>query len=111
MNHYEIVLMVHPDQSAKLVDMIKEYQNIILSQCGKVHRIEDWGRSQLSYPIARLHKAHYVLMNIECNGEALDKLNYAINYNDAILRRLVIKKKRSRILRVDNDENKKKPKR
>jgi len=95
MNHYEIVLMVHPDQSVRLTEMIKKYQETVISQSGKVHRVEDWGRTQLAYPIVKLHKAHYVLMNIECTKETLGKLNYMFNYNDAILRRLITKKKKA----------------
>lgn len=93
MKHYEIVFMVHPDQSDQLPDMLKKYSEIIESKGGKVHRLEDWGRRQLAYPIAKLHKAHYILMNIECSTEALDELKECFRYNDAILRRLILQQK------------------
>ncbi|WP_119342827.1 30S ribosomal protein S6 [Facilibium subflavum] len=92
MKHYEVVFMVHPDQSDQLPNMLEKYREIIESGGGKIHRLEDWGRRQLAYPIAKLHKAHYILMNIECNTDALDDLNDAFRYNDAILRRLIIGK-------------------
>ncbi|MBK2124506.1 30S ribosomal protein S6 [Fangia hongkongensis] len=90
MRHYEVVFMVHPDQSDQLPNMLEKYREIIEKDGGKIHRLEDWGRRQLAYPIAKLHKAHYILMNIECDTEALDALNESFRYNDAILRRLVI---------------------
>jgi len=90
MRHYEIVLMLHPDQSDQLPNMIKKYRETIEYKDGIIHRIENWGRRQLAYPIVKLHKANYILMNIECDVETLDKLNYMFRYNDAILRRLVI---------------------
>lgn len=90
MRHYEVVFMLHPDQSEQLPNMLQKYREIIETRGGQIHRLEDWGRRQLAYPIAKLHKAHYVLMNIECNNEALTELNDAFRYNDAILRRLVI---------------------
>ena len=93
MRHYEIVYLVHPDQSAQVPAMQERYQATISKHGGKVHRFEDWGRRQLAYPIAKVRKAHYVLMNIECNQEALDELNYAFRYNDAVLRHLVMSKK------------------
>jgi small subunit ribosomal protein S6 len=93
MRHYEIVLMIHPDQSDQLSSMLEKYRGIIEANDGKIHRSEDWGRRQLAYPIAKLHKAHYVLMNIECDTDSLDKLQYELKYNDAILRRLVLVKK------------------
>ncbi|WP_116963825.1 30S ribosomal protein S6 [Fastidiosibacter lacustris] len=95
MKHYEIVFMVHPDQSDQLQQMLQKYREIIESTGGKIHRLEDWGRRQLAYPIAKLHKAHYILMNIECNTEALNELNDSFRYNDAILRRLVLSTKGS----------------
>lgn len=91
MRHYEVVFMVHPDQSSQLPNMLEKYREIIEADGGKIHRLEDWGRRQLAYPIVKLHKAHYILMNIECDTKALDALNEAFRYNDAILRRLVIK--------------------
>ena len=90
MKHYEIVFMVHPDQSDQLPNMLKKYREIVESKKGKIHRLEDWGRCQLAYPIVKLHKAHYILMNIECDTTALDELNELFRYNDAILRRLVL---------------------
>lgn len=89
MKHYEIVLMVHPDQSDQLPNMLQKYREIIESKSGSIHRLENWGRRQLAYPIVKLHKAHYVLMNIECDTKTLDELNHIFRYNDAILRRLV----------------------
>ena len=92
MRHYEIVILVHPDQSEQVPAMIERYQGIITSNKGKVHRLEDWGRRLLAYPINKIHKAHYVLMNIECGGESLNQLTDAFQFNDAVLRNLVIKK-------------------
>ena len=92
MRHYEVVFMVHPDSSDQLPAMLAKYKEII-EKNGKIHRLEDWGRRQLAYPIANLHKAHYIMMNIECDQTALDELNDAFRYNDAILRRLVLNKK------------------
>ena len=95
MRHYEIVFLVHPDQSEQVPAMIERYRNIIESSGGAIHRLEDWGRRQLAYPINKIHKAHYVLMNIECNDEALEQLNSGFRFNDAVLRDLVIKRKRA----------------
>jgi small subunit ribosomal protein S6 len=91
MRHYEIVLIVHPDQSEQVPAMIERYRSIIAAQGGQIHRLEDWGRRQLAYPIQKLHKAHYVLMNIECNGEVLTELEHGFKFNDAVLRHLIIK--------------------
>lgn len=93
MRHYEVVFLVHPDQSAQVPAMIERYQSIIKQVGGVVHRLEDWGRRQLAYSINKVHKAHYVLMNIECNQKVLDELNDAFRFNDAVLRKLVIKRK------------------
>ncbi len=93
MRHYEIVFMVHPDQSEQVPAMIERYRATIESDGGKIHRLEDWGRRQLAYPIQKLHKAHYVLMNVECTQTALDELGTAFRFNDAVLRNLVIKRK------------------
>lgn len=93
MRHYEVVFLVHPDQSAQVPAMIDRYQSIIKQDGGSVHRLEDWGRRQLAYSINKVHKAHYVLMNIECNQKALDELENTFRFNDAVLRKLVIKKK------------------
>ncbi len=90
MKHYEIVFLVHPDQSEQVPAMIERYRSTIETRGGAIHRLEDWGRRQLTYPINKVHKAHYVLMNIECNQEALDELASAFRFNDAVLRNLVI---------------------
>ncbi|MCB1858259.1 MAG: 30S ribosomal protein S6 [Gammaproteobacteria bacterium] len=95
MRHYEIVIMVHPDQSEQVPGMIERYRAIIESKEGQIHRLEDWGRRQLAYPIQKLHKAHYVLMNIECGRESLEELENAFRFNDAVLRNLVLSMKRA----------------
>ena len=91
MRHYEMVFIVHPDQSEQVPGMIERYRNTITQGGGKIHRIEDWGRRQLAYPIQKVFKAHYVLMNIECDQEALDELDHAFKFNDAVLRHLIVK--------------------
>lgn len=93
MRHYEVVFLVHPDQSSQVPAMIERYQAMIEQDGGKVHRLEDWGRRQLAYSIDKIHKAHYVLMNIECGHASLDELTNAFRYNDAVLRNLVLQKK------------------
>ncbi len=93
MRHYEVVFMVHPDQSEQVPSMIERYRAVIEGQGGKIHRLEDWGRRQLAYPIQKLHKAHYVLMNVECNNEAMAELENLFRFNDAVLRNLVLKTK------------------
>lgn len=90
MRHYEVVFMVHPDQSEQVPAMIERYTTMIKSREGQIHRLEDWGRRQLAYPINKIHKAHYVLMNIECGQETLNELNHAFRFNDAVIRNLVI---------------------
>lgn len=90
MRHYEIVFLVHPDQSEQVPAMIDRYRSMIESGGGRIHRLEDWGRRLLAYPINKIHKAHYVLMNIECNQETLTQLNSAFRYNDAVIRDLII---------------------
>ena len=90
MRHYEIVLLVHPDQSEQVRAMVDRYRSIIESDGGQIHRFEDWGRRQLAYPIEKVHKAHYVLMNIECNKSVLDELESSFRFNDAVLRNLVM---------------------
>ena len=95
MRHYEIVFIVHPDQSEQVPAMVERYKALVTAQGGQIHRLEDWGRRQLAYPIQKLHKAHYVLMNIECNGETLAELEQGFKFNDAILRHLTIKMKRA----------------
>ncbi len=93
MRHYEIVFMVHPDQSDQVSSMVERYRSTIEDGNGKIHRLEDWGRCQLAYPINKLHKAHYVLMNIECDSEILHELENAFRFNDAVLRHLTIRRK------------------
>lgn len=95
MRHYEIVFLVHPDQSEQVPAMVERYEGIITKQGGKIHRKEDWGRKQLAYPIHDMHKAHYILMNIECNQAALDELKDAFKFNDAILRNLILSRKQA----------------
>ena len=91
MRHYEIVLLVHPDQSEQVPAMIERYRGMVTAKNGQIHRLEDWGRRQLTYLIQKVHKAHYVLMNIECDQETLDELDHAFKFNDAILRHLTIR--------------------
>jgi small subunit ribosomal protein S6 len=91
MRHYEIVFLVHPDQSEQVPGMIERYTGVIEKDGGKIHRLEDWGRRQLAYPINKIHKAHYVLMNVEMDQEAHDELASNFRYNDAIIRNLVIR--------------------
>ena len=91
MRHYEMVLIVHPDQSEQVPAMIERYKTLITGRNGAIHRLEDWGRRQMAYPIQKVHKAHYVLMNIECDGETLAELEHAFKYNDAVLRHLTIR--------------------
>ena len=93
MRHYEVVFIVHPDQSEQVPAMVERYQSLITGQGGKIHRLEDWGRRQLAYPIQKLVKAHYVCLNIECVQATLDELEHSFRYNDAVLRHLVIKTK------------------
>lgn len=90
MRHYEIVFMVHPDQSEQVPGMIDRYKSIIEGKDGKIHRLEDWGRRQLAYPINKLHKAHYVLLNVECGQESLDELVNSFRFNDAVIRHLIL---------------------
>jgi len=90
MRHYEIVFLVHPDQSEQVPAMIERYKGMIATGSGRVHRLEDWGRRQLAYPIAKVHKAHYVLMNIECDQKTLGDLTGAFRFSDAVLRHLVV---------------------
>ncbi|MFU8763749.1 MAG: 30S ribosomal protein S6 [Haliea sp.] len=92
MRHYEVVFMVHPDQSEQVPAMIERYSNTIQKDGGSVHRLEDWGRRQLAYPINKIHKAHYVLMNVEASNEAMEELTTTFRYNDAVLRNLVIRR-------------------
>ena len=92
MRHYEIVFLVHPDQSEQVPAMVERYTRAITDNGGKVHRLEDWGRRQLAYPINKIHKAHYVLMNVECGNEILDELTENFRYNDAVIRNMVIRR-------------------
>jgi small subunit ribosomal protein S6 len=92
MRHYEVVVMIHPDQSEQVPAMVERYRGMVEADGGTIHRLEDWGRRQLAYPIQKLHKAHYILMNIECSQEALDELEGAFRFNDAVLRKLIIKR-------------------
>ncbi|MCB1584474.1 MAG: 30S ribosomal protein S6 [Marinicella sp.] len=108
MRHYEIVMLVHPDQSEQLPAMIERYSGMVTKSGGVIHRSEDWGRRQLAYSIERLHKAHYYLLNVECNQEAIDEIVDAFRFNDAILRHLVLAKKHAETedspLKKDEDE-------
>ena len=110
MRHYEICFLVHPDQSEQVPAMLERYRTLIESKNGKVHRLEDWGRRQLAYPIAKLHKAHYLLMNIECDDETLEELEGAFRFNDAVLRHLTIRRQsaieeQSLILKSKDDKD------
>src|SRR5580765_6187681 len=91
MRHYEIVFIVHPDQSEQVPAMVERYKGMVTARNGKVHRLEDWGRRQLAYPLAKVHKAHYVLMNIECDNETIAEFEHSFRFNDAILRHLTVK--------------------
>ena len=111
MRHYEIVILVHPDQSEQVPAMIERYQSIVTSNKGIIHRLEDWGRRLLAYPINKVHKAHYVLMNIECDNDSLKQLAEAFRFNDAVIRNLVIKKNKavtqtSPLFKTDNEDKK-----
>ena len=112
MRHYEVVVMVHPDQSDQVPAMIERYKSFIEADGGKVHRLEDWGRRQLAYPIVKLHKAHYLLMNVECTDKALDELDNAFKFNDAVIRKMVIRTEaavtgQSPLFKNPEEENKK----
>ena len=92
MRHYEIVFIVHPDQSEQVPGMVDRYRQLITGRGGKIHRHEDWGRRQMTYPIQKMHKAHYVLLNIECDNETLQEMEHAFKFNDAVLRHLTVSK-------------------
>lgn len=92
MRHYEIVFIVHPDQSEQVPGMVERYRQLITGRGGKIHRHEDWGRRQMAFPIQKMHKAHYVLMNIECDNETLLEMEHAFRFNDAVLRHLTVSK-------------------
>ena len=109
MRHYEIVFLVHPDQSEQVPAMVERYRAAIESTGGKIHRLEDWGRRQLAYPINKVHKAHYVLMNVECDQAALEELTSAFRFNDAVLRNMVLTMKQavsepSLLVKKDDDK-------
>ena len=91
MRHYEICFIVHPDQSEQVPAMVERYKGMVTARNGKVHRLEDWGRRQLAYPLAKVHKAHYVLMNIECDQETVNELEHSFKFSDAVLRHLILK--------------------
>jgi small subunit ribosomal protein S6 len=91
MRHYEIVFIVHPDQSEQVPGMVERYRSTIQAKGGKIHRLEDWGRRQMAFPIQKMHKAHYVLMNIECGTDVLEELEHSFKFNDAVLRHLTVK--------------------
>ena len=95
MRHYEVVFIVHPDQSEQVPAMIERYKTLVTGRNGAIHRLEDWGRRQMAYPIQKVHKAHYVLMNIECDGETLAELEHAFKFNDAVLRHLTVKTRKA----------------
>ncbi len=110
MRHYEIIFLVHPDQSDQVTPTVEKYRETIEGSGGTIHRLEDWGRRQLAYPINKLYKAHYILMNIECTNEALNELETAFRYNDSIIRNLIIKKKEavttaSPLMKTDEEKN------
>ncbi len=114
MRHYEIVLLIHPDQSEQIPVMLDRYKATIEKAAGKIHRSEDWGRRALSYPIQKLHKAHYILLNIECPSETMQELKNAFRYNDTILRNLILVREHaitemSAMLKTD-DEKERSPK-
>lgn len=92
MRHYEIVFLVHPDQSEQVPAMVERYTGLVKEAGGQIHRLEDWGRRQLAYPINKIHKAHYILMNIECGQATLNELEDAFRYNDAVIRNLIIRR-------------------
>jgi small subunit ribosomal protein S6 len=91
MRHYEVVFIVHPDQSEQVPAMVDRYKGVVAQRNGQVHRLEDWGRRQLTYPIEKVHKAHYVLMNIECDQETINELEHSFKFSDAVLRHLIVK--------------------
>ena len=114
MRHYEIVFLVHPDQSEQVPAMVERYRGIVENSGGMVHREEDWGRRQLAYPINKVYKAHYILLNIECSFESLEELTSAFRFNDAVIRHLVIKRKaaitgESPLLKREEEETRRPP--
>ncbi len=110
MRHYEIVFLVHPDQSEQVPAMVERYRSIIENDGGTIHRQEDWGRRQLSYPIQEVHKAHYILMNVECNQSSIEELESSFRFNDAVIRNMIMRTKRaytdtSPLAKEDDDRN------
>ncbi len=113
MRHYEIVFLVHPDQSEQVPGMIERYSNLISQGGGVIHRSEDWGRRQLAYPINKIHKAHYVLLNVECEQDVLEEMTTAFKFNDAVLRNIVMKRKKpqteeSPLMKLERESKEKK---
>ena len=113
MRHYEIVFLVHPDQSEQVPGMIERYSNLISEGGGLIHRTEDWGRRQLAYSINKIHKAHYVLFNVECNQQILEEIETAFKFNDAVLRNLIMKRKKadsveSPLMKIERESKEKK---
>lgn len=113
MRHYEIVFLVHPDQSEQVPGMIERYSNLISEGGGSIHRVEDWGRRQLAYPINKIHKAHYVLLNVECGLDVLEEINTAFRFNDAVIRNMVMVRKNpetgdSPIMKVERESRERK---
>jgi len=114
MRHYEVIFLVHPDQSEQVTAMVERYRSIVESDGGEIHRLEDWGRRQLAYPIAKAHKAHYVLMNIECSQNSIDELESAFRFNDAVIRNMIIRRdeavtEQSILLKSKEDERPARP--
>ena len=112
MRHYEIVFLVHPDQSDQVPAMIKKYSGIVTASDGKIHREEDWGRRQLAYPINKIHKAHYILLNIECDLEVIEEISSNFKFNDAVIRNMILQRKdaiteKSSILKDEDGDNNK----
>ena len=112
MRHYEIVFLVHPDQSDQVPAMIKKYSGIVTASDGKIHREEDWGRRQLAYPIKKIHKAHYILLNIECDLEVIEEISSNFKFNDAVIRNMILQRKtaiteKSSILKDEEEDNNK----
>lgn len=113
MRHYEVVFLVHPDQSEQVPGMIERYSSLVTQAGGQIHRTEDWGRRQLAYPINKIHKAHYALLNIECNKDALEELETAFRFNDAVIRNLIMGRPgadtdESPIMKLENESREKK---
>ncbi|MBT4160980.1 MAG: 30S ribosomal protein S6 [Gammaproteobacteria bacterium] len=113
MRHYEIVFLVHPDQSEQVPGMMERYTNMIVQGGGVIHRTEDWGRRQLAYPINKIHKAHYLLLNVECSLEILNEIETAFRFNDAVLRNVIMKRKKadteeSPLMKIERESKEKK---